>query len=63
MSTHLFDLIILQFSEVVGQKLCRYHSASPLLVKKQQKKEDKILRSFPVRQEKQLEPRSNDCSL
>lgn len=28
--THLFDLIILQLSEVVGQKLCGYHPA-PLL--------------------------------
>lgn len=28
--THLFDLIILQLSEVVGQKLCSYHP-DPLL--------------------------------
>lgn len=39
--THLFDLIILQFSEVVGEKLCRYHPASPLWWKSNRREKDK----------------------
>lgn len=54
--THLFDLVILQFSEVVGQKLCRYHPASPLWWKSNRREKDKPYDPFHWGRQNNLSP-------